>query len=65
MTEYTYICLSCDKEYKTNIYRRPLRRLCSDCAANHVGQAIHDLMKHEGKYYDKWKASMKAATRRL
>jgi len=55
---YNYVCLDCGKEFTYVKYKRPSRRLCTNCAIKRVKESATQMMEHEGPYWEKWKAAM-------
>jgi len=56
-------CVDCGGEFSRKELNRHSR--CRDCAWVAMREAMEQMYYHSGPYYEKWKARMKAATRRL
>ena len=56
-------CVDCGREFPRKELNRKLR--CQECRIKVVRDNTLQLMRHEGPHYEKWKARIKEAARRL
>lgn len=56
-------CIDCGKEFPRKELNHKFR--CQECRMKILGDNMGQLMAHQGPHYDKWKASMIAATAKL